>query len=780
MNTEIQRNYADAMEKGRLYRPLQMEYSSQEELDQLCLAWAKYVYGSYCSNETILRFGGYSQYSKRSLRELRMYGRGANAPEKYQKILDPADQSGEGYYNISWDTVKIYASKFRNIVRGMVDAIKFDFQTNAIDETARKERELEKNKTKLRVNPRMQVLMNATGYKAPSDVPPGASEADIDLLYKLGGKRLGYEILMTNAILATMYESRWEDVIRDMLIDDIIDCGIAASDTYLERTTGKVKAKYVDPEQIIARASKYPDGRDRDFAGYLEEMSFSELRMASGLPEKDIYLIAKKYVGLMGNAHTLGSSAGSFTDRSFREEYLASRGRQVYDNFRVQTLRLYFICQETEKYVVGFHKGGNQIYDKVGNGAKLAEADLKRGKSFDQKTVQNVYSCRWIVGTDYVFDCSLEYGIVRQGEPGNKRAVLPMKIWTYDGPSITESCVGYIDDINIATFKKRHALAKLPPGPRMVVDKSKLRDSVTIGKDTYSLVDLTSLFEKTGIMVVETKGEFDLPGMQASQSSPFQFMPTGLIEDLNLFFQEIAAGIEGLRNVTGINEVADGSISREILVGVASGLQSATNNSLRPHLRVYESLFRDTIQYWMLKWQVALLNGDIDVKYTPIGEDTVKMATLTQTLMDYEFGVTLEILPNEEEKILLLRHLFDLWVKGGLRADDYFVAEGMIKGNKMKAAKLYIAKAVDAREKELKANQLQMIQANGESNAIAATATERARAITIDKETQAKMLLANQEFELEIKRMREEFSLRMREKGYDTTIEGVKQIVGNS
>lgn len=768
---EIQEKYAKDYSGGKLSRPAIMEYADQEQLDKLCLAWCQYVYGSYCSNETIVQFGGYSRYSGRTMRELRMYGRGANTAEKYQKILDPTDHSGEGYYNISWDTVKIYSSKFRNIVRGMMDAIKFDFQTNAIDETARKERELKKNRAKISLNPAMQKLGGALGLKQA--YPPGTSEQDVDILFKLGGERLAYEILMNAAILSTMYESRWEDVIRDMLIDDGIDIGILATETYLEKATRKVKANYVDPENLVARASAYPDGRDRDFAGYFSEVSISELRMRCDLPEKDIYLIAKKYMGAMGNAQAIGAYRESFPNRSFREEYMASKGYQVYDNFRVQLLKLYFICGETEKYIMGVHPDGNRIYDQVEPGASLDKSDVKRGKSFEEKHIQNVYSCYWVVGTDCVFDCQKEYGIVRYGEPGNKQATLPLKVWVYDGPSITESCIGYIDDINLATFKKRHALAKLPPGPRMVVDKSKLRDSVMIGKDSYSLTDLTALFEKTGIMVVESKGEFDVPGMQSSQTSPFQFLPAGVVEDINIFFQEIAGAIEGIRSVTGINEVADGTARGDILVGVASGLQTATNNSLRPHFRMYESLFRENCQYWMKKWQVALVGGQIDIRYTPIGEDMVKAANLTEMLMDYEFGVTLEVLPNDEEKILLLRHLFELWTKGGMRADDYFVAESMVKGNKMKQAKLFISRAVDAREKEMHAKQMQMVQANGEANAITATATERAHALTVEVETKAKIMLAMEEHKLTIQRLREEHRLKMLEKGYEVTMDAM-------
>lgn len=771
---EIKKRYASMLESGKLSRPTIMQYSSQEELDKLCLDWAKYIYGSYCSDECLVKFGGYAS-SGRSMRELRMYGRGTNSPEKYQKLLDPSDEKGEGYYNISWDTVKIYPSKFRNIVRGMMDSIIFDFQTNAIDSTARKERELEKNKEKIQVNPRMQSLLS-TARVTPT-IAPGTTSDEIDIMYKLGGKRLAYEIMMTAAILSTMYESGWEHTLRSMIVDDMIDLGIVSTDTYLERSTGKVKARYVDPEQIIARASKYPDGRDRDYAGYFEEVSLSELRMITNLPEREIYLIAKKYIGVMGNLRSIGTNTDDFYSRSFREEYMAAKGRQVYDNFRVQLMKVYFICNEAEKYIIGHHRDGNMIYDRVSDGAELTKRDTRNGKAFDEKVIQNVYSAYWIVGTDHIFDAQVEYGVVRQGEAGNKRATLPLKIWAYDGPSITESCIGYIDDINLATFKKRHLLSKLPPGPRMIIDKSKLRDSVTIGNETFSIVQQTGLFASTGIMVVESKSEFDMAG--ASQSSPIQFLPTGIVEDLNVFFEDIRASIDGLRSVTGINEVADGSLNREILVGVASGLQTATNNAIRPHLKVYQSIFRENIQYWMLKWQVAVLNGDIDVRYTPIGDDVVKAANITKVLMDYEFGITIEILPNDEEKILLLRHLFELMRAGGMRADDYFVAEAMIKGNKMKQAQLFISKALDARERELHARTLEQVRANGEANAITATASERARAETIRFETASKMDIAKNDSMLRIKEMREEFRLKMIEKGYSDVTQAMQQNVAN-
>lgn len=773
------KQYQDEYKAGKLQKPLMMNAESPDELAQLCLAWCKYAYGSYCSDETLVGFGGTSMHSGRSMTELRLYGRGAQGPQKYQKILDCEDENGEGYYNISWDTVKIY-SKFRNLVRGKMDAIKFDFQTNSVDSSSRKEREFKKAKQKIAVNPNMQALIQATGVipAAAREVPPGATEKDIDMMYKLGGQRLAHEMLMNSALMTTIYESRWEDTIRDMMIDDVIDIGIVAADTYIEKATGKVKAAYVDPEQLVAKASKYPDGRDRDFAGYFEDMTIGELRMRSGLSEKELYLIAKKYMGEFNNRASITGFEDSFTSRSFREDYMARKGNQIYDNFRVRVLHLYFISCETEKYIIGKHYGmGNEIYDKVDPDSTLDKKDIKRGKKMDEKTVQYVYSANWIIGTDHVFDYGIEYGVVRQGEFGNKRAVLPLKIWSYDGPSLTEACIGYIDDINIATFKKRNALSKLPPGPRMVLDKSKLRDYVTIGKDNYSILDITGIFQRTGILVVESKGEFNIPGMEASQSRPIDFVPTGLIEDINLFLQEIAVGIEGIRSVTGINEVADGSLSKDMLVGVASGLQAATNTSLRPYMRMYESIFRDCCQYWMLKWQVAVVNGEIDLTYTPIGEDTFNAARLTDNIMDYEFGIQLEILPNDEEKQMLLQHVFALWQNGGIPVDDYFVVENFVKTNQVKAAKLYISKAVASHMERMRAQEMDRIRANGEANAITVTATERAKAMTLQEETKASIAIEAAKHKNKIEQMMKEFELRMKEKGYDDGVALAQNIV---
>jgi hypothetical protein len=131
--------------------------------------------------------------------------------------------------------------------------------------------------------------------------------------------------------------------------------------------------------------------------------------------------------------------------------------------------------------------------------------------------------------------------------------------------------------------------------------------------------------------------------------------------------------------------------------------------------------------YWVRKWQSALLYGDIDIKYQPIGSDVLKAMTLTPELRDHDFGVSLDILPTDQDKQILLSFLISKRDNGSLRADDFFNLERMINNDQIAMAQLYAAKAIDQQEKEMRRQQMEAIQAQAQANAQSAQAAEAAK-----------------------------------------------------
>lgn len=753
VNTE---GYKSGYKKGSYSKPTELDPEKKD--NSYYLAWAQYVWSQYVSDRTLVPFGGFNE-SGRSFEELRAYALGKQDKSIYMDLLDDCDTNKtEGYLNINWDNVQIM-SKFRDLVRGKMISMDFDVTTTAIDESSMKERMDQVNMMKLLTNPAIKEVIAATGV-VPSVVklPPGLETIeDIEMYNKLGGLRLSQELMIQDAIESTNYESRW-DTLRGQLAEDVIDFNIAATITYLEKATGIVKVDHIDPKELICRGSKYQDHRDIDFGGFVRSKTIQQIRIESDLTEAALFEMAKIYRGQNGNANQINLQ---YDDNDYQNTSKGNLGiggnsgyvDRDYNNFDVDIMEFYFVAKEAEKYIIGCHKQGNMIYDQVDLQAELDKRDEKRGKSIDEKEIEYVYKCKWIVGTKYVYECNQEYAVVRQGHNGIRRAVLPITIYSDRSPSLVDRCIPFIDDLQLAVLKKRNVLAKMAPGPRMAIDVSLLEDTVTIGNKNYSMLELIELFPKTGTLVYSSRGEFEDSEMSGSNRPPITFMPSGVQEDIQILLSDAGFNIDQIRQVTGINEVADGtSQQQDMLVKVMEGLSSATNNSLRPHFQVYFGLYENQCKYVAQKWQVAVLTGEIKTGYIPIGENILKPVVLSKDLYDYDFGIKIGLKPTAEDKQMLLQQLIQEKANGQISGADYFVVYNMIQAGDYKKAQLFLAKASERWTKRIQQMEIEKMNAQAQGNAQAAQVAE-----------QAKMQTLQLEMQLEMQKLQAEAQLRMQE-----------------
>lgn len=709
-------------------------YAVKDEQFYLKMAW--YIWSQYRGGFTSVGYEGYSATTGVNFDVLRAYGLGQQDKFKYLELLDDCDPlTKEGYMNLNIDIVQILP-KFRDIVKGKIMGIDFEVNTQAMDEVSSKARLKKANKMRLLTNPTVQAFMERTGV-APADVdlPEYIKSAeDVDVYIKMGGVRLDYEMAMRDAIECTKYESRW-DTLKDKIVEDIVDLGICAVKTKVHTKTHKVIGDYVDPKYLVVQRSRYADHRDSTWAGVIREVTIAELRMESSLTERQLMDIAKKYRGNNGNAvnnNTFVEVPGLEYEKSYRGNYNFDYTTIGYNDFSVHIMEYYFLAKDVERYIVGVReKEGNDIYDRVDRNARLSSKDKAAGKSFDDKIIEKCYGCNWIIGTEYLYDCGEEYGIAKASENGVKQALLPIQVYSNKSKSIVERCIRFVDDIQLATLKKANTLSKMAPGPRMIIDKSIVRDSVTIGEKVYSMLDLVGLYVKSGVFIMESIGEYE-GDEGGSNRKPFEFAPSGVQEDINIFLQEIGHNIDQIRQVTGVNEVADGSTQKgDMLVKVMEGLNAATNNALKPHFRLYEGLFTNWCKYTVLKWQAALIGGDININFIPFGDSSIKTISLSSGLYEYDYGIHITLAPSNEDRQMLLAKLEGMQQENQIPIEDYFVLFNMIRNGDIKKAQLFLAKSVKAHRKLMHQMELEKLKAQGEANGQAAAMAEQERAKTM-------------------------------------------------
>lgn len=750
------RGYKDAHKKGKYTIP----QSLREKDPDYFLKWAEYIYAEYTSGYTTVPYGGVNRRG-RSFVDLRNYALGAQSERQYMDILDACDpKDDEGFMNVNTDIVQLLP-KYVDILKGKLMGMEFEVQTQAVDESSTKERILKVNKMKMAAHPQMRQIMQSVGRQPQNVKLPKFVETpdDIEELEKLGGIRLQREMVMKDAIEITKYESDWE-MLKELQAFDIICTNICASLTKVEQATGKVKVYHIPPENLICRASNFPNHQDIDYAGFVRSMTIEELRRESNLDEEQLKEIAKKYMNF-------GPNEG-FDKRNINLTQPTSSDGVVsahYDNLRVDVMEYYFIAKEAEDYIIGYRpKEGNMIYDQVPLDAELTKKDQKKGKQKETKVVEWCYKGCWVIGTKFCYDIGKEYAVVKEKSNGVKCARLPITIYSSNSPSIVERCIAHIDDIQIATLKMRNLIAKLPPAPRMIIDLSTMEDTIEIGGKEYDMLKLGKIYTNTGVQFVKSKSEYGDPEMASNRRPIETQIQSGIESDMQVFLGLIQDKINMIRQVTGVNEVADGSTQqRDMLKGVMKGLEAATNNSLKPHFRVYAGHELNWTKYAMLKWQIALISGDVSGEYSPLGDSAVKHIKLTSDLYNYDFAIHLVPLPNEEERNLMLQDLLMKRQESKISEKDYLVVYRMIKTGDIKKAQVFLARAVEKQEQVLHQRQLQMLQEQGKANAQAAIAAEQERAKTARIEADEKIRIQEHKYQKEQEKMRLNSALKMQE-----------------
>jgi hypothetical protein len=712
-----------------------------EMYEKYFLERCEYFYGMYSANQSFLGFGG--QFKGRSFKTMRDHARGMQNMEKYMDTIDPKKRKGRHQGKRKLNISKrpaMYLTKFRDIVRSKFDGANVEPQTMATDELARQEKQVKYNEMKFLAQ--AETVNWLQGIGIPVENGGFESAQDVDIYERMGGVRLGVEIMMKDALDVSKNESGW-DILKPMLIEDVIDLNACAIAIEKDNSTGRLKYKYVDPARMGMRHSIYPDARDTDFKFFIETSNLATIRAESNLPEEEIRKIERLYKGKNGNpsnTSSYDSNIGTRNDYASNNTNIQGYSGITHD-YSVEVMTLYFIDTQVQRFVDGVHPNGNRIFERVAIDSVLKGRDKKTKKIVDVP-MHNVYKCKWIVGTSYVYDYGLDHTIVREGSDGCKKPIIPIVNFVGQEPSIIERCIGFDDDIQLATLKMRSLISKLPPGPRMIFDQTAMEDSVTINKEKYTVLEMLQEYQTEGIMVIKSRGEAGIPGIDEDHSrrQPFTFVETGIAEDMNILHNELLKGLEGIRQVTGVNPVSDGTNTQgDMLKGVMAGMQAATNNALMPHINNFVATLRRLYEVNMKKWQLLVLRGEITVDNLPVADQMFKNIKITEELHNRDMGIYISMETVEDRQILLQ----DLMSKKDfIGTDIYYVVYNAIRDGDVKKAQLILAKHTQDAEEKAHAKQMQLVKAQTEGNAQAAIEAEKAKQQTIILEYEQKMKFA--------------------------------------
>ena len=702
----------------------------------------------------------YSQW--RDFNRLRLYARGEQPIAKYKNEL--AVDGDLSYLNLDWTPVPIIAKFVDIVVNGMSDRL-FKVKAYAQDALSQSKRSKYQDmiEGQMAAKEVLQTVQEQTGFDPfimnPDELP--ASDEELSLYMNLNYKP-AIEIAEEQAIDTIFAENHYEDI-RKRLDYDMMVTGMAVAKHEFLPGAG-VAVKYVDPANVVYSYTEDPNFKDCFYWGEIKTVPIAELvKIDPTLTTDDL--------------NTIAQYSQSWYDYFNTAQY--------YENdifYRDTCTLMYFNYKTTQKMVYKRKKMENGNIKMIEKDDTFnPPEDMLEDGNFEkvEKTIDVWYDGVMVMGTNILLKWELAKNMVKpksssQHAMPNYVAVAPRM---YKGviESLVRRMIPFADLIQVTHLKLQQVIARTVPDG-VYIDADGLNE-VDLGTGQgYNPEDALRLYFQTGSVIGRSytqEGEFNnarVPIQQLTSNSGASKTQM-LIANYNHY-------LDMMRAVTGLNEARDGSTpSPDALVGVqklaALNSNTATRHILDGSLYIYRTLAE------ALTYRVADILEYSDFKedfVNKIGKYNVNILNEISDLYIYDFGVFIELSPDEEQQAMLEQNIQMALSKGDINLEDAIDIRE-IKNLKLANQLLKVKRKAkqESDEKREMQKQAMVAQQQLQSQQLAA----QVAAQKIEAETQSKMQYKQAEIAFEIERNKSEAQLKSRlmeqEFQYNLQLQGITQ-----
>jgi hypothetical protein len=232
-----------------------------------------------------------------------------------------------------------------------------------------------------------------------------------------------------------------------------------------------------------------------------------------------------------------------------------------------------------------------------------------------------------------------------------------------------------------------------------------------------------------------------------------------------------------IRSATGLNEARDGSTpDSNSLVGVQKIAALNSNTATRHILKSGINITRRVAEGVTYRMSDVLEFSEFKEDFAKsIGRYSMEILKEIKELHLHDFGVYIELHPDEEERAVLEQHINTSLSQGKIDIDDAIDIRN-VRNVKIASQLLKVRKK--SKEKEDQKRQQDNIQQQAKANQDSAMAAEQAKQQREMAKKQADMELMKMESDLKMLEMDKEFSLKLRliqeQKSLDANIQGMQ------
>ena len=565
-----------------------------------------------------------------SFHKLRLYARGEQSVQKYK---DELSINGDlSYLNLDWKPVPIIPKFVDIVVNGMAQR-SFEINCFSQDEFGVSKRteymeSILRDMRSREFNDLAREQFNMDLYENNKETLP-ETEEELQLHMQLNYKQ-AVELAEEQAINVLMEGSNY-DLIRRRCLYDLTTIGVAASKTTFDFSEG-AQVEYVDPVNLVHSYTDSPYFEDLYYVGEVKEIPINELvKEFPELTEGEIKEITTK-------------GKDPLINREFNRD--KNKVHVLYFNYKTHANDIYKLKKTAA--------GGEKIIQKDDsfNPPAGQEGDFSKL----ERVVECLFEGVYVLGSNKLLRWRMAPNMMRSESDFTKVKmsyhIVAPRMYKGRIESIVSRITGFADMIQLTHLKLQQVMSRMVPDG-VYLDADGLAE-IDLGNGTnYNPQEALNMFFQTGSVIGRS---FTSEGDPNPGKIPIQQINNGvsggklqaLIQTYNYYLQMI-------RDVTGLNEARDASTpDRNSLVGIQK-LAAANSNTATRHIQQAMLYLTATAAECL-----SLRISDI-IEYSPTREAFIRaigahnVATLEEMteLHLYDFGIFIELLPDEEEKQIL-------------------------------------------------------------------------------------------------------------------------------
>ena len=716
--------------------PSQVVPAAEKSTYDYGLAVGRAVENEWFRGDRGLGDGGRFGNNWRYFNNLRLYARGEQSVQKYK---DELSINGDlSYLNLDWKPVAVLSKFVDIVVNGMTDK-GYEIKSFATDPFASKERTdfIFNAISDMQSRQEIETLNQLTGQnffsnKQIKELP--ATEQELELYMQLDYKQsieIAEEELIENVLSYNKY-----DEIKKRLAYDLTVLGISCVKTNFN-LANSVTVEYVDPANLVYSYTEDPNFEDIYYVGEVKSISLEELKKQfPNLTQEDLKQI-EKYPG-----------NNNYTRNYYGQDDQYSQVQVLYFEYKTYQDQVFKIKQTDQGLEKALEKDDTFDPPETDNFNKVHRA------------IEVLYSGAKILGHEKMLKWELAENMTRPYSDQTKvemnYSISAPRMYKGRIESLVSKCIGFADMIQITHLKIQQVLSRMVPDG-VYVDVDGLAE-VDLGNGTnYNPAEALNMYFQTGSIVGRSLTQDGDPNrgkvpIQELQTSSGMSKIQSLIQTYQYYLQMI-------RDVTGLNEARDGSKpDKDSLVGLQKLAAAASNTATKHILQSLMYLTVRTAENISLKVSDALSFPLLkNALMSSINNSNVNTLQEIEKLNLHEFGIFLELEPEQEEKQVLERNIQTAIQAGQIGLED---AIDIRQVNNTKLANQLLKQKQRQKAEKERAAQLENIEAQAQANA---KSSEQAALAEVQKQqalTESKLQLEQGKSQFDIKKMEMEAQIR--------------------